>query len=246
MKILVCISRTPETTADISFSADGKEFNAAGVNYIMNPYDEWYALVRAVELKEAQGGEVTVLHVGDSNSDKEIRKALSIGADKAVRVDANPQNALFVAKQIAAYCSSNPQDIIFFGKETIDYNGSEVGAMTAEMLDIPFLSYASKMEQAGDEFVLDCDIEGGVQRVQLAAPFAVSAAKGMAEQRIPNMKSIMMSKRKPVEVIPAVDSDALVAIDTYELPEGKAGVKLIDADNMEELVRMLRDVEKVI
>ena len=246
MKLLVCISRTPETTAKISFTEDGKNFNPDGVQYIMNPYDEWYALVRAVELKEANGGEVTVIHVGEASSDIIIRKALSIGADKAVRVDANPESSLFVSKQIAAFCEANPQDIIFFGKETIDYNGSEVGSMVSELLDIPYISYGSKLESAGDAFHIERDIEGGVQKVEVSSPFAVSASKGMAEQRIPNMKSIMMSKRKPVDVVPAVGCDALVTIENYKLPTGKSGVKLIDPDNMEELIRILRDEEKVL
>lgn len=246
MNLLVCISSTPETTAKISFSADGKSFNSDGVSYIMNPYDEWYALVRAIELKEAAGGVVTVLHVGEATADVIIRKALSIGADKAVRVDAQASSSLFVAKQIAEYVSKNAQDVIFFGKETIDYNGAEVGSLVSELLDIPYISFASKLDQAGDAFRCERDIEGGVQIVEVSAPFAVSAAKGMAEQRIPNMKSIMMSKRKPMEVIPAVEIEDKVEIINYELPEGKSGVKLIDPDNMEELVRLLRDVEKVI
>lgn len=246
MKLLVCISRTPETTAKISFSEDGKEFKSDGVQYIMNPYDEWYALVRAVELKEANGGEVTVIHVGEASSDIIIRKALSIGADKAVRVNASPTSSLFVAKQIANYVSANPQDIIFFGKETIDYNGSEIGSMVTELLDIPYISYASKLEKDGEGFKCERDIEGGVQSLEVQSPFGISAAKGMAEQRIPNMKAIMMSKRKPLEVVEPTEVVAKVSIEKYELPEGKSGVKLIDPENMDELVKMLKDVEKVI
>lgn len=246
MKLLVCISKTPETTAKINFSEDGKAFDSNGVNYIMNPYDEWYALVRAVELKESDGGEVTVFHVGESSSDIIIRKALSIGGDKAVRVNAQPKDSFHVASQIANYCKQNPQDIIFFGKETIDYNGAEVGSMVSEMLDIPFISFASKLEKNGDSYTIERDIEGGVQVVEVSGSFCVSAAKGMAEQRIPNMKSIMMSKRKPVEVVEAIDSAQHVEIVHYETPPSKTGVKLYDMDNLEELVRVLRDEEKVI
>lgn len=246
MKLLVCISRTPETTAKISFTEDGKSFVSDGVQYIMNPYDEWYSLVRAIELKEENGGEVTVIHVGEASSDIIIRKALSIGADKAVRVDAEPRDSLFVAKQISAFCSANPQDIIFFGKETIDYNGAEVGPMVSELLNIPFISFASKLTKEGEDFHVEKDIEGGIQKIQVSAPFAVSASKGMAEQRIPNMKSIMMSKRKPVDVVPAVDVETLVNVEKYELPPNKTGVKLFEMDNLEELVRVLRDEEKVL
>ncbi len=246
MNLLVCISKTPETTAKINFTEDGKAFDSNGVNYIMNPYDEWYALVRAVELKEANGGEVTVMHVGESSSDIIIRKALSIGGDKAVRVNANPKDSFFVATQIAEYCKSNPQDIIFFGKETIDYNGAEVGSIVSEILDIPYISFASKLDNSGDKFTAERDIEGGVQIVEVSTPFALSSAKGIAEQRIPNMKSIMMSKRKPVDVIEAIDTESKVEIIHYETPPEKSGVKLFEMDNLEELVKILRDEEKVI
>ena len=246
MNLLVCISKTPETTAKINFTDGGKAFDSDGVNYIMNPYDEWYALVRAIELKEENGGEVTVFHVGEASSDIIIRKALSIGGDKAVRVNANPKDSFFVAKQIAEFCKANPQDVIFFGKETIDYNGAEVGSIVSEMLDIPFVSFASKLEKGGDVFTAERDIEGGVQRVQVNVPFAISAAKGLAEQRIPNMKSIMMSKRKPVDIVEAVDTDTRVEIVHYETPPEKSGVKLFEMDDMSTLVKILRDEEKVI
>ena len=197
-------------------------------------------------IKEENGGEVTIFHVGESSSDIIIRKALSIGGDKAVRVNTEPKDSFHVATQIANYCKTNPQDIIFFGKETIDYNGAEVGSLVSEMLDIPFVSFASKMEKNGDTFTAERDIEGGVQLVEVKAPFCISAAKGLAVQRIPNMKSIMMSKRKPVDVIEAADTEQHVEIVHYETPPPKSGVKLYDLDNLEDLVRVLRDEEKVI
>ena len=246
MNLLVCISKTPETTAKINFTDGGKAFDSNGVNYIMNPYDEWYALVRAVELKEENGGEVTIFHVGESSSDIIIRKALSIGGDKAVRVNADPKDSFYVATQIANYCKENPQDIIFFGKETIDYNGAEVGSIVSEMLDTPFVSFASKLDKKDDVFAVERDIEGGVQVVEVATPFCISAAKGLAEQRIPNMKSIMMSKRKPVDLIEPADVAQKVEIVHYETPPEKSGVKLFDIENLEELVKALRDEEKVI
>ena len=129
MKILVCVSKTPDTTSKISFTADGTKFNDAGITFIMNPYDEWYALVRACELRETLGGSVTALNVGPAANETTIRKALAIGADDAVRISADPKSAAYVAKQIADYARSQNFDIVFFGKETIDYNGSEVGAM---------------------------------------------------------------------------------------------------------------------
>ncbi len=246
MKFLVCISQTPDTTAKITFNADGTELNAAGVQFIMNPYDEWYALVRACELREALGGTVVAINVGPATNETVIRKALAIGADEAVRIDADPKSAGFVAKQIAEYARSQQFDIIFLGKETIDYNGSEVGAMVAEYLDLPYISYASKLELNGQLATLERDIEGGVEVLEVDLPFVLSAAKGMAEQRIPNMKGIMTARSKPLQVIPAVAYEELVNTVQFTLPPAKAGVKMIAPDQMDELVRLLHEEAKVI
>ncbi len=246
MKLLVCVSKTPETTTKIAFTEGGKAFDTTDVQYIMNPYDEWYALVRALELKEAQGGTVTLLNVGPSSNDTVIRKGLAIGADEAVRIDAEPKSALFVAQQIAAHAKEGAYDIIFLGKETIDYNGSEVGAMVAELLDLPFISYASNMEMEGGTAVVHRDIEGGTEEVEVQPPFVISAAKGLAEQRIPNMRGIMMAKRKPLNAIPAVEAEDLVEAVQYELPPEKGAVRLVEADQMDELVRLLHEEAKVI
>ena len=246
MNLLVCISKTPETTAKISFTEGNSKFNQEGVQYIMNPYDEWYALVRAIELKEKHGGKVIAINVGPASNDIVIRKALAIGADEAVRVDAEADSSTFVAKQIATYAKDNAIDIVFCGKETIDYNGSEVAAITAEMMDLPFVSYASKMDFDGTVATIERDIEGGVEVVQLEKPFVLSAAKGLAEQRIPNMKGIMMAKRKPLNVIEAVAQESKAKIVSYSVPQGKQEVKMIDPENMDELVRLLHEEAKVI
>lgn len=246
MKFLVAICKTPDTTAKIAFTNNDTEFNKDGIQFIMNPYDEWYALVRALEIVEPSGGTVTVINVGDASNDIIIRKALAIGANDAVRVDTNPQNAMHTAKQIAAYAEGQNFDGIFFGKETIDYNGNEVPAMVAELLNLPFVSYATELEVADNIATVSRDIEGGSEVCKITGPFVLSAAKGLAEQRIPNMRGIMMAKRKPLSVIEAVASDAGVQVGSFTLPEGKAGVKMVDPENMDELVRLLREEAKVI
>lgn len=247
MKLLVCVSKTPETTSRISFTDEGKTFNTNGVQYIMNPYDEWYALVRALELQEQHGGTVTLINVGPADNDAVIRKGLAIGADDAIRVNIDPQSALTVAQQIAEVARAEQYDVVFLGKETIDYNGSEVGAMVAELLDLPFISYASHLEMADPaKAVITRDIEGGTEEVELAPPFVISASKGLAEQRIPNMRGIMMSKRKPLKVVePVAAADHAVTVH-YELPPAKQDVLLIDPENMDELVRRLHEEAKVI
>lgn len=246
MKLLVCISQTPDTTAKIAFNGDGSEFSEAGVQFIMNPYDEWYALVRACELRETLGGSVTALNIGPAANETTIRKALAIGANDAVRIDAVPKSAGFVAHQIAAYAKSGGFDIIFFGKETIDYNGSEVGAMVAEHLDLPYVSYASKLDLNGSVASLERDIEGGVEVLEVDLPFVLSAAKGMAEQRIPNMRGIMTSRTKPLQVVPPVPYTETATAVQFTIPPAKAGVKLVDPENMDELVRLLHEEAKII
>ena len=246
MKLLVCISQTPDTTTRVSFNAEGTEFNAAGVQFIMNPYDEWYALVRACELREALGGTVVALNVGPAANETTIRKALAIGADEAVRINAEPKSAAFVARQIAEYARNEKFDIIFLGKETIDYNGSETGAMVAEYLDLPYVSYASRLELNGSTATLERDIEGGVEVLEVDLPFVVSAAKGMAEHRIPNMRGLMTARTKPLQEVQPVAFEEPAKAVQFTLPPAKAGVKLIEPDRMDELVRLLHEEAKVI
>ena len=246
MKILVCVTKTPETTAKIAFANGGTEFDKNGVQFIMNPYDEWYALVRALELKEAQGGEVIIVNVGDKSNDAIIRKGLAIGADKAVRIDAKDHSSLSVAKEIADYAKNENFDMIFLGKESIDYNSASVGAMLAELLDLPFISYASHLSMDGNTATIERDIDGGAEIVQVSTPMVVSAAKGLAEQRIPNMRGIMMAKRKPLQVIPGTNADGHVSFVSYELPDEKSSVTMVDPENMDELVRLLHEEAKAI
>ncbi len=246
MKYLVCISKTPDTTAKVSFSSDKKQFESSGVQYIMNPYDEWYALVRAIELKEKDSSELVLINVGGSENETIIRKGLAIGGDKAIRVNSNSRDSFDVASQIAHYAAEQSFDIIFTGKETIDYNGAEVPAMIAELLNIPFIANASHLELNGNVATIKRDIEGGVETLEVQTPFVLSAAKGLAEQRIPNMRGIMMAKTKPIEVLESVAIDSLIEIEKFETPALKSSVKLVDPTDMDELVRLLHEEAKII
>jgi len=246
MKLLVAISQTPETTARIAFKDNNTTYDPSGVNYIMNPYDEWYALVRALELKEEKGGSVTVIHVGPAANDVTIRKALAIGADDAVRVDLDPKSADIVAHLIADYVRDLNYDVIFCGKETIDFNGSLVGSMIAGLLDLPFISNASHLDFKSDTAKVTRDIEGGTEVIEVSGSFVLSAAKGLAEQRIPNMKGIMSAKSKPMQVITPTNVEPLVAAIQFRVPAAKSAVHYVDASNMDELVRLLHEEAKVI
>ncbi len=246
MKILVAISQTPETTARVAFTDGGKVFDTQGVNFIMNPYDEWYALVRALELKEEKGGTVTVLHCGPAANDVTIRKALAIGADDAIRVDIEPEGPEVIARQIAAQVEANGYEIVFTGKETIDYNDALVGGMTAALLDWPFISHASHLEMKDDHAMVTRDIEGGTEKIEVRLPFVLSASKGLAEQRIPNMRGIMTAKTKPLQVVAPVDAVVNTRAVEFRTPEAKSAVKLVDPNDMNELVRLLHEEAKVI
>lgn len=246
MKILVAISKVPDTTAKIAFVDGDTKFDENGVQWIVNPYDEWYALVRALEITEANGGTVTVINVGGADSDPVMRKALAIGATDAVRVDAQPTESFFVAKQIANYASENGYDAVMLGKETIDYNGSEVGGMVAEFMNAPFVSLASKLEMNGTTATIERSIEGGTEVVEVSAPFVLSASKGMAEQRIPNMRGIMAARTKPLTVVPATEAASVTKFNTFGLPAAKSAVKLVDAENVQELVDLLHNEAKAI
>ncbi|MFM2224798.1 MAG: hypothetical protein RJA07_1000 [Bacteroidota bacterium] len=246
MKILVCISKAPDTTTKISFTNNNTEFVGDKVTWIINPYDEWYALVRALELKETLGGSVTVINVGLVDNEAILRKAFAIGADDGVRIDANPTDAYFVANQIAEYAKDKGFDLILTGKETIDYNGSQIGGMIAAINDLNYVSLATKLDLAGTEATIECEMEGGSEIVTLQLPAVISCQKGMAEARIPNMKGIMAARTKPLQVIVAAASESLTEIVKYELPAEKTGCKMISPDNVDELVRLLHEEAKVI
>jgi len=247
MKILVCISKTPDTTAKIAFTDNNTKFAQDGVQWIINPYDEWYSLVRAIELKEKDAA--TVIHlvtVGAADSDPIIRKALALGGDEAIRVNADSHDSFYIASQIAEVAKQGAYDIVFMGKETIDYNGSSIGGMVAELLDRPYVSLATKFDLIGTVATINREIEGGEETCEVSLPVVVSTQKGMAEPRIPNMKGIMGARTKPLKVQEPIAVDALTQIASFELPPAKAGVKMISADTPEELVRLLHEEAKLI
>jgi electron transfer flavoprotein beta subunit len=246
MKILVCISKAPDTTSKITFKDNNASFNEEGVQFIVNPYDEWYALVRALELKEANGGTVSIITVGGAEDDPTIRKALAIGADDAIRIDSTPVDAFQVSTEIANFAKDKGFDLILTGKETINYNGSQVGGMIAEHLDLPFVSLASKLDINGSQIVCDTEIVGGIETVELSMPAVVSCAKGMAEQRIPNMRGIMAARTKPLNVVAGTSNSINTNFVSYDLPAPKSSVKMIDPEKMDELVELLHKEAKVI
>jgi electron transfer flavoprotein beta subunit len=245
MKILVCISNVPDTTAKITFTPDNKEFVAAGVTFILNPYDE-IALSKAVDLAAASGGTVTVITVGDATTEPTIRKALAVGANDGVRVNAAPRDAWFVARQIAEYVKKNPVDMILCGKESSDYNGASVTSMIAEMLGLPCIPFAKSLTLDGQTATLDREIEGGKEVITTPMPFVAGASEGMAEWKIPNMRGIMSARTKPLVVVDAVDVPVHSKVVSFDRPAQRSAVKLISVDDASKLFDIIREEKKVI
>jgi len=246
MKILVCISKTPDTTSKIAFKNGNTQFDDAGVQWIINPYDEWFALVRAIELKEKDPS--TIIHlitVGAADCDPIIRKALALGGDEAFRINADSNDSYYIAAQIAEIAKQNQYDLIFTGKEAIDYNSAALGGMIAELVDLPYISLATLFELNGTTATITREIEGGEEIAEVELPLVVSCQKGISEQRIPNMRGIMAARTKPLKVVEPAAIDNLTSIVNFELPAPKAGCKMVAADNVHELIRLLHEEAKV-
>ncbi len=249
MKALVCIGHVPDTTSKIKFTDNDTKFDTTDIKYIIGPYEE-LALTRLLDLKDAGiDMHITVVNVGTQETEPTIRKALAMGADDAIRVNADASDNLFIAKQIAEVYKNGDYDIIVTGKESIDYNGGQLEGMIAEFLNLPSVSGASKFEIEGDKVLTEQEIEGGDLKLEAAFPFVISAGKGFlpeSEPRIPNMRGIMTARKKPLQVVEPVGQEAVTEITKFYLPEPKPACKLVDPDNIEELVRLLHEEAKVI
>ena len=244
MKILVCISNVPDTTAKIAFEENNTKLSKNGVQYIIGAYDD-YALARAVELKKTHGGMVTVLNVGLADGEPQIRKALAIGADDAVRIDAEPTDSFFVATQIAAYAEGKGFDLILMGRETTDYNSGVVHGMVGAMLGLPSFSPVMELNIEGQTATISKEIEGGKQKIETTLPAVMGCQEPIAEWKIPNMRGIMAARTKPLQVLPAV-GESVTKIVNYELPPAKGTCKMIPAEEAGTLIKLLQTEAKVL
>ncbi len=249
MNIVVCISSVPDTTAKINFTDNNSKLNPEGVQFVINPYDE-FGLTKAMMLKEKNGGKVTVITVGGAEVEPIIRKALAIGADEAIRINTNPEDSYSTASHIAQYLSDNPADLIITGRESIDYNGGAVGGIIAEILDIPFINACNGLDFSGSNTVkMTREIDGGKEKISVNIPFVIGGQKGLVEEselRIPNMRGIMQARTKPLQVIEPSDNTCLTTSISFEKPAEKGACKLVSSDNVAELVSLLHNEAKVI
>lgn len=244
MKILVCITNVPDTTAKIAFTDGDSQLNKAGITYITGPYDD-YALSRAVELKEKLGGTLTVLNVGLSDSDPVIRKCLAIGADDAIRINVEPTDSFFVAAQIAHVAQQEYYDLILMGRESIDFNSGIVHGLVGELLGIPSISPVMKLDIEGTLAKMTREIEGGKEDVEAHLPLVLGCQEPIAEWKIAGMRGIMSARTKPIKVLEPV-GEVATHTQRYVLPAPKGAVKMIAAENAESLIDLLRNEAKVI
>ena len=245
MKILVCITHVPDTTSKINFKDNNTRFDTSGVQFIIGPYDD-YALARAVELKDATGSSLTVLNVGLAETEPTIRKALAIGADDAIRVNAEPVDSFFVAAQIAEHARAGSYDLILMGRESIDYNSGVVHGIVGEILGIPSVSPVMKLDIEGTRAKVTREIEGGKESLELNLPFVAGCQEPIAEWKIPNMRGIMSARTKPLKVVEPVAADGGLSLQKFELPPPKGAVKMVSSDNVADLVTLLKTEAKVL
>ena len=248
MRILVCISHVPDTTSKINFTDDNKVFDNQGVQFVINPNDE-FGLTRAMWFKEKQNATVDVINVGSSNTEPTLRKTLAIGADKAIRIDAEPIDGFFVAKQISEYLSSNQYDLIIAGRESIDYNGGMVPGLIAGLSKINFVTNCTSIEIDNKSAILEREIDGGKEILNCDLPLIIGGQKGLVEEsdlRIPNMRGIMQARQKPLEVLSPFSSDFKTNSVKFHKPAPRKEVKLISPDNLDELIDLLHNEAKVL
>jgi electron transfer flavoprotein beta subunit len=248
MKILVCISHVPDTTSKINFINDDSQFDTNGVQFVINPNDE-FGLTRAIWFQEQQGATVTVVNVGGPETEPTLRKALAIGANEAIRIHANPTDGFFVAKQLSEVIKSGGYDLIIAGKESLDYNGGMVPGMIAGILGYNFLNSCVAITVEGTSVIAAREIDGGKETVSTSFPLIIGAQKGLVEEkdlRIPNMRGIMTARTKSLTILEPIDAPSETKAVKFEKPAPKSAVKLISADNLDELINLLHNEAKVI
>ena len=248
MNIVVCISSVPDTTAKINFVDNDSKFDENGVQFVINPYDE-FGLTKAILLKEKHGGKIIAITVGEQKVEPVIRKALAIGADEAIRINHTPKDSYTTAYHIAEYLKSNSYDLIITGRESIDYNGGAVGGMVAELLSLPFINACNGLNFSDGIVQITREIDGGKEKLSAKLPLIIGGQKGLVQEselRIPNMRGIMQARTKPLSVIEPLNIENLSTSVKFEKPAEKGACKLVSSDNVGELVSLLQNEAKVI
>ena len=248
MKILVCISHVPDTTSKINFSENNSKFDKSGVQFVINPNDE-FGLTRAVWFKEKNNATIDVINVGLQDTESTLRKALAIGADKAIRINHDPKDGFSVAKFISDYINENKYDLIIAGRESIDYNGGMVPGMISALTNINFIDKCIALNISGNSVEAAREIEGGKENISTQLPLIIGGQKGLVEEsdlRIPNMRGIMMARKKELVVVETSDDPSATHSKSFEKPQPKAEVTLVSANDIEKLIDLLHNEAKAL
>lgn len=248
MKILVAISVVPDTTSKINFTQNNTQFDKNGIQYIINPQDE-FCLSKAIYMQEKQAAEVTIVTVGDKSVEPVMRKALAIGAQNAIRINAEPLDSENVAKEIAEIVKQGNYDMVLLGKESLDYNGGMVPGLVAAELDLPFANGVIGLEVTDKIAKVTRELDNGKETVSLDLPVVLAGQKGLVQEnelKIPNIRGIMTAKNKPLQVVEAKFLEPQLKVDEFEKPKSRSSVVLVEKDNLEELVKLLHEEAKVI
>ncbi|EZH74482.1 electron transfer flavoprotein subunit alpha [Aquimarina atlantica] len=248
MKILVCISHVPDTTSKINFTDGDTKFDTNGVQFVINPNDE-FGLTRAMWFKEKQGASVDVANVGGSETEPTLRKALAIGADNAIRVNTEATDGFYVARQLAKVIQDGGYDLVIAGRESIDYNGGMVPGMISALTGANFVNTCIGLEVEGDTATVTREIDGGKETSTAKLPLIIGGQKGLVEEsdlRIPNMRGIMMARKKPLTVVEPIEANQETKAVQFQKPAPKGEVTLVDPDNVDQLVTLLHTEAKVI
>ena len=248
MKILVCISHVPDTTSKINFTDNNTQFDTNGIQFVINPNDE-FGLTRAMWFKEKQGATVDVVNVGGPETEPTLRKALAIGADNAMRINTPATDGFQVAKQLAKVAKDGEYDLIIAGRESLDYNGGMVPGMLAALLNANFVNTCIGLEVEGEKATVTREIDGGKESITTVFPLVIGGQKGLVEEsdlRIPNMRGIMQARKKPLNIVEPIEVANQTMIEKFEKPAPKGAIKLIDPDNLDELINLLHNEAKVI
>ena len=248
MKILVCISNVPDTTSKINFTDGDTKFDTNGVQFVINPNDE-FGLTRAMWFKEKQGATVHVVSVGPATVEPTIRKALAIGADEAIRINAEPTDGFFVAQQLAEVVKNGNYNLVIAGRESIDYNGGMVPGILASLVDMNFVNSCISLEIDGETATAQREIDGGKETIATSLPLIIGGQKGLVQEadlKIPNMRGIMMARQKKLTVLEPIEAINATTDTKFEKPVVKGAVKMIDASNVDELINLLHNEAKVI
>lgn len=244
MRVTVCVKRVPSTTTRIKIASDGRSIDEGGVEFVLNPYDE-FAVEEALRQAEKSAGAVTVITFGPDAATKELRGCLAMGAHEAVHVpySATPRDALATAKVLAAAIRATNPDLVLLGRQAIDDDQGQVGPMVATLLGFAALPDVVKLEISGRVAKAEREVEGGLERFELPLPCVLTCQKGLNEPRLPNMKGIMAAKKKTITTAAAAAADATTTVQSLELPPERAAGKIVGegAAAVPALLKLLRD-----